>query len=821
MAATATHCLSFAQFQRLRYFMDTSTQESGRIEFEGTFKDDWEDDLDCYFDSEEELFITAGRIFYSKLRVFQTVRNLSSKLEWPDLPLVSKKEFISQCREELESGKTLRNGAFYTILYLCAGVYDCVKDPKAHFQSIRENVELLRRFRILEVIYSIFTNWNENRKPGYMSDLKEKELLALFLSLIFFFLTVPSENYVEWTESARSLQPSLMSSLVQLFNDTANEYEMDLDNVSLFPLRQITFLIYKTCIRLWGTETEFQEKKKFIASMSNATSSMDKPKTTVLDYEVFRHEIATKYSSFAHPFYSLPLDREQTHILPTLNTDSFHKSYFICNNRFCSPENPSLPIPNSKSKVSTRREQFQTNQNLPFGFTPSIKDSSSPKSIIEAAELLHRQTKHNVVVEQLLFEREYLRHCTLQYLLGTDFNDAVSSLDFSHEKPPVNDPTLNFVSKSYDDLFLHLDIFVQLSMHLFYYTSKKVNKLYIEAFSSSEAAMQMQSINDMAVADSPSEEISEPVVKPLEKDSMDDLSELASGFFVSGTISYFVDTCELILYSLSGLFLMMLKWFRLSHVLRSERFAKLLYDNHFLEILSRYLSDKESSNHAERDMKCLRGGFFSFTAKSYKQFPNSPYIYSKGPSSRNTLITLNCLRVMGKVCKYHINRKELLVKIDMQKHLKKLLEIPHEILKVYTLKVLKLHIPYLGIKWKQANMNIITDIYLHCPLNLRDSWIFQENNLETQRSSDLQDTFLCILIRFYHKRLYGQNCKKLYDLNLLEEIRLKQAIEELVESHMMDYLPDAMWTYTSSHESPDFFDNELSSVLVQNVSSFF
>ncbi|WBW70582.1 SIP/FAR complex subunit, Far11/Csc2 [Schizosaccharomyces osmophilus] len=820
MAATAANCLSFAQFQRLRYFMDVPTQETSRVEFEGTFEDNWKDDLDGFFDSEEELFITAGRIFYSKLRVFQTVRNLGSKLEWPDLPLAIKKEFISQCREELESGKTLRNGAFYTILYLCAGVYDCVKDLDDHFQSIERNIELLRSFGIPRVIYSIFTNWNTNRLPGYMSDLKEKEMLTLFLSLFCFFLTVPSENYAEWIECARSLQPSLMSSLVQLFNDTMNEYEMDLDNVSLFPLRQITFLIYKVCFRLWGTETDFQEKKNVVGNIDNNTSS-NKPKTTILDYEVFRHEIATKYSFFAHPFYSLPLDREQIHILPTLNTDSFHKSYFLCSSRLCSPENPSLPLTHSKSKVNTRREQFQTNQNLPFGFTPSIKDSPAPKSIIEATELLHRQSKHNIIVQQLLFEREYLRHCTHQHLLGTSLNDAVKSLDFSHEKPAINDPSVSYISKSYDDLFLHLDIFVQLSMHLFYYTSKKVNKLYIEAFSSSEAAMQMQSINDMAVADSPSEEISEPVIKPLEKNSIGESNELASGFFVSGNILYFIDTCELILYSLSGLFLMMIKWLRLSHVLRSERIAKLLYDNHFLEILSRYFSDNESSMHAERDMKCLRGGFFTFTAKSYKQISSGSFVYSKSPSYRNTLITLNCLRLTGKICKYHNNRKETLVKIDMQNHLKRLLEIPHDVLKGYALKVLKLHIPYLGVKWKQANMNVITKIYLHCPLNLRDSWIFPENNLETQRSSKLQDTFLCILIRFYHKRLYGNICNKLYDLNMLEEIRLKRTIEELVETNMMENLPDAMWTYAQSSETSDFFDNELSSVLVQNVSSFF
>lgn len=77
--------------------------------------------------------------------------------------------------------------------------------------------------------------------------------------------------------------------------------------------------------------------------------------------------------------------------------------------------------------------------------------------------------------------------------------------------------------------------------------------------------------------------------------------------------------------------------------------------------------------------------------------------------------------------------------------LKRILKVCHPSLQLYVLKVIKSQVPYCGRKWRQgmstflislvllplmlifvlfqANMKVITAIYLHCRPDLRDEWL--------------------------------------------------------------------------------------------------
>ncbi|KAL2313274.1 Eukaryotic protein implicated in cell cycle regulation [Schizosaccharomyces pombe] len=816
MAATTASCISFSQFQRLKKLIDSPASKHKPMEFKGTSKDDLEDDLNSFFDCEEELFLSANKIFYSKLRVYQTVRHWSLKQNWSSMSLDQKRNFILHCHHELSSGELLRNSALYSILYIAAGAYDSVGSFEEHVHSISENVYLLREFDIPKTVYSLFIEWNRTRKHSFLDNSRDEGFLNLLLSLMFFFLTLNNTDKT-WIHSIRSLNPPVLPTLVKLFIDITSDYQLNLDKVIHSSLKKLSFLIFKVCIRLWGSQSYLQEKKAGLAEVLNISTSQQKPKTTALDYEVFRHEMATKFSSFADSYYPVPLDREQAHILPTLNTDSFHKSSFISSTRLCSPENPSLLVNTAKtSKMSARREQFQTNQNLPFCFTPNLEKLTIPYSVTEAANVFQNKTKRTLAVEQLLSERELLRRFTLQQRLGADLHEFYNSVKGPAHSFETEDPVLKFVSQSYDDLFPYMDNFIQLAVQLFYHISKKVNCLYVEAFSSSDAVLQR--IQDNAVVDSPTEELSEQAARNRKSNVKIEYTEdFATGFAISGEISHSINNLEFVLYSLSSLFLMMLKWFRLSHVLRFERLAFLLYENHFLEIFNRHLTEGDCNRNTEKDVKCVRGGFFSYSSKMYKYDRVSIPVITRASSSRNLLITMNCLRVLEKVCKYSNIRKEIIARSNLHENLKKLLAIPHDKLRLYALKVLKLSVPFLGLKWKQANMSIITQIYLNCSLDLRDSWMFHENGSDTYRSAQLQETFLAILIRFYHIRLYGKKCKSLYQFCILEEMRLKKSIEELAASNMMEYIPESLWSYSFECSDTGFFENEFAAMHINDI----
>lgn len=78
---------------------------------------------------------------------------------------------------------------------------------------------------------------------------------------------------------------------------------------------------------------------------------------------------------------------------------------------------------------------------------------------------------------------------------------------------------------------------------------------------------------------------------------------------------------------------------------------------------------------------------------------------------------------MQKICKNKAHRNLMLVQYKSSQYLRKSLKIPQPQLRLYTLKLFKNQVPYCGRKWRQANMRVITAVYLHCRPELRDDWL--------------------------------------------------------------------------------------------------
>ena len=81
------------------------------------------------------------------------------------------------------------------------------------------------------------------------------------------------------------------------------------------------------------------------------------------------------------------------------------------------------------------------------------------------------------------------------------------------------------------------------------------------------------------------------------------------------------------------------------------------------------------------------------------------------------------MRLLQKLTKGHAHRALLLVSFKSSTILRKALKIPQPSLRLYTLKLFKTQVPFCGRKWRQANMRVITAIYVFCRMGLRDDWI--------------------------------------------------------------------------------------------------
>lgn len=130
-------------------------------------------------------------------------------------------------------------------------------------------------------------------------------------------------------------------------------------------------------------------------------------------------------------------------------------------------------------------------------------------------------------------------------------------------------------------------------------------------------------------------------------------------------------------------------------------------------------------------------------------------------SWRNFFSSINYVRVLQKLCKGKPHRNIRMTGYKSGMTLKKLLKVPHDGLRLVVLKVLKSQVPYCGRKWRQANMKIITSIYLYCRPLLRDDWLSS-----TEADGDLEDASpaefaMRALTQFHHVQRYPEQMKTL------------------------------------------------------------
>ncbi|KAL8743419.1 MAG: hypothetical protein Q9184_008115 [Pyrenodesmia sp. 2 TL-2023] len=230
--------------------------------------------------------------------------------------------------------------------------------------------------------------------------------------------------------------------------------------------------------------------------------------------------------------------------------------------------------------------------------------------------------------------------------------------------------------------------------------------------------------------------------------------------------------------AISAILLMLLKWFKLSHILKYEYLTQLLLDANFLPLILKYFAhqDVDRAVDAKTDREELN--FFhschlhSNQPPSPKDNPPSPSPsspdsaapppipthrrsrstpssnppsptqplkpsvdelgYPTGPlpaspltsySPRFFYTTTTLLRLLQKITKHHAHRSLLLVQYKSSTILRRHLKIPQPELRLYTLKLFKHQVPFCGRKWRQSNMRVITAVYLHVGCKLRDEWL--------------------------------------------------------------------------------------------------
>ncbi|KAK2628740.1 hypothetical protein QTJ16_001843 [Diplocarpon rosae] len=591
---------------------------------------------------------------------------------------------------------------------------------------------------------------------------------------------------------------------------------------------------------VFGGTPEIEDVKDATSELRHVNGEGGKLITaSPLDYHIFRQEITSKYPTYTPPPPLLPLEPDNNSILPPLpnrrsrangsngiipppmNVNSSGASILHQPVHIATPAPSPPPSPPVGGKAG-KKQNYQTNQNFPFMYPPLDSTSNSaggkgaaglqgllvgrkwegsdiPKSILEAGDLFAKRMRMTRAMRQLWNEREKF----LKYERGWDGEDEdieeldldtilaqkLSAQETPHVTPEVDygpnvdvgedaKKKLDMVEQLYQDSIPHLQSLVIVLLKA---VLANVTALISQPIGQQQGQTPLfrSDVNQRGNGPQGQNRQQDPASIPLP--AAVDCSELPIDEIEA------MRSREITAKAVSGILLILLKWFKVSHILKFEYLTQLLLDSNYLPLVLKLFAHQDIDRVVESKTDREEMRYFPYFAfcnahsnnvpidptpmdpdsdddavppaiklarpdPSTDQLPaltfqegqhagkrprpeidelgyptSEPPPYHSEPitdfSWRNFFSSINFLRIMQKICKNKAHRNLLLVQYKSSNILKKSLKIPQPELRLYTLKLFKNQVPYCGRKWRQSNMRVITAVYLHCRPELRDDWL--------------------------------------------------------------------------------------------------
>ncbi|KAG9518003.1 hypothetical protein KCU73_g2922, partial [Aureobasidium melanogenum] len=634
------------------------------------------------------------------------------------------------------------------------------------------------------------------------------ETIDVWCTLTLIYLFVELSRIAEGTPDAQVLHRELALIKSDLMITCANIVaQMRWDDFAPVPQTKVLLLLWKTILISFGGIEKADEVKSSFQENVGEKDARGHPLITAspLDYHLFRQEITSKYPAYQPPPPLFAFEPENNTILPPLrhrqtkidsndNTAStgtgvhgasiLHQAVHIA-----TPAPSPPPSPAGPGGKGGKKQNYQTNQMFPFLYPPldeasndlggkgstelqdalagrKWKGSDVPASILEAADLFSKRMRATRAMKQLWDARiDYMR-----FERGwSDANDDSDVEKFDLYEPQENGFSLsehedvaNKAQKPKDQEPLSENDRILEAVAQFY----------------RDVLPQMQSVVFVllkGMARVYADTTANPQAQAFENGHVPD------GISISAEQVDASRSTEITGKAVSSILLLLLKWFKLSHILRFEYLNQLLLDSGYIIAVLRiwqwqdigrachFMLDRpeldffnfcransrnpvlpdfvtideavESEDEAipppikfRRESEAISEVSASSVPPDYTTHPPEvdelgyptqapPPAPIQNYSYRNTFTYINYLRVLQKITRRKAHRSLLLVSYKSSNVLKKSLRVPVDMMRYYTLKLFKTQVPYCGRKWRQSNMKIITAVWLSVPSELRDDWL--------------------------------------------------------------------------------------------------
>ncbi|KAK0392391.1 hypothetical protein NLU13_1886 [Sarocladium strictum] len=611
---------------------------------------------------------------------------------WDDADNDTRTRFVQAAIAGVQSNDAaLRSASIGKLLYLVLGRWGDTAMPTAmrgdcksvasipQLQAIKAGIECLTSLEGLPVIWEALRHSFETHWAGDVqaSSPQEAQDELMNLMTIMYIAIQTTLNDPEDMSMAHGKLLELNPSLVDFMLIATSKLRWD-DQLAM-PHTQIFLLFWKSILLVFGGLDELDAVKKATSEQRPGARSKETITASPLDYHVFRQEITSKYPAYVPPQPVIPLEAENTSLLPPIpnvasrtnglngivpgqsNVQSGGASILDQPVHIATPAPSPPPSPGVGGKGG-KKQNYQTNQNFPFLYPPMDATSNSaggkgplgfhdatvsrrwegsdiPASILEAGELFSARVRMTRATRQLWEEREKF----LKYergwnpgLLDGDDDLEIEDLDLNelsleereilkglkaedkqHQKPPEDEKEVDFgpnpdllskrdkerliaVERFYREALPHLQSLVIVLLRPIL-----VNVTAIVSQQPPPGPQVMGRGNGPGMNGGP-----QGPKPPMQE--MSGQSPLADAPELSPEEMDAARTREITSKAMTGILLLLLKWLRLSHVLKAEYLTQLLLDSNYVPLVLKLFAHQDIQQVVDSKVDRLDNSFFQF-----------------------------------------------------------------------------------------------------------------------------------------------------------------------------------------------------------------
>ncbi|KAI7885634.1 N1221-domain-containing protein [Lichtheimia hyalospora FSU 10163] len=643
--------------------------------------------------------------------------------EWQHISDQEKRKWVEQLLDQLDqSSVEQRTRSARHLTYIALGAYN--NDSQELSDMILSNNTLLYSCGALSSVFQAFKSACSQHDTQNAQHLSGSDYSALTQEIeqyitIMYLIIEALRNTDHFTYEG-NLDPAILQHLFSIVSQLRDKY------IKSFPVKKLVLLLWKVILTTFGGAEQLKESKAAARKMYGLDSDKHDmvSKCTPQDLYTFQNEITLKYPTYTPPH--IPLNTSSTLTIKaspalatamgisnsTARTDLPYQTLFPPKSATGNNTNSAKRLPQQQSLV------WPTPSSQSFVLPLSETEASVPKSTVEAGELYVQNMYLSLANHQVMLEREKAIHRwkrKQEQQSNQDEHDEEEIL-LSHLNDSMMRKRFEALEQTYAVIVPELQNIVIVLLKLLLST----------------VAMGNISSNKQPSHNTDGSQ------KSLHQNELDEADAARNREILSKAIS--------------AVIFLLLKWTKVSHVLKFEFISQLLVDSGCLLLILKILGLQEITNlvAAKTDVEgCSFSEKITGQTKNITSIPEQNYT-----NTRNMFWSINFLRILQMLTKRKTHRIMLLVQYKSSAILKRILKVSHPVMELYTLKVLKSQVPYLGRKWRSLNMKIVSAIYLRCHTVLKDDWISKSDTDSDMEDGMIQEINLRMLVRIYNGQRY-------------------------------------------------------------------